>query len=314
MAIALPLPMNGKWPTLTVVAGFLRARLGQPDRGDLRPAIGAARNVPGIHRMHVVQAGDLLDADHALMARLVREPGRAGEVADRVDPGLAGAAEFVDHDMGAVDFDAGAFQADPFDIADDADGGNHAIDGDVLRLAAGFHGDRDAVGGFLHALHGGAGQDLHALLLERLVGEGGNFLVLDRQDARQHLDHRHLGAQIEVEAGELDADRAGADHQQRFRHRGRHHRFAIGPDQLAVASIPGNWRARAPVARMMCGDFRVATGLPSFSTASVACRRVWPVPSNTVILFLRIRCATPEEIVSPPRASVSRSCRYRTTA
>ena len=38
---------------------------------------------------------------HALVHRLVREPGRAGDVADRIDAGLAGAAPFVDHDVGA---------------------------------------------------------------------------------------------------------------------------------------------------------------------------------------------------------------------
>ena len=59
--------------------------------------------------------------------------------------------------------------------------------------------------------------------------------------------------------------------------------------------MPGSWRARAPVARMMCGAFSVATGLPSFSTASVCLPASLPVPSNTVILFLRIRCATPDE-------------------
>ena len=89
-----------------------------------------------VHRMHVVQPGDLLDADHALMARLVREPGRAGEVADRIDARLAGAAVFVDHDMRAVDLHAGAFQPDILHIADDADGGDDPIHRDVLALAA----------------------------------------------------------------------------------------------------------------------------------------------------------------------------------
>ena len=51
-----------------------------------------------------------------------------------------------------------------------------------------------------------------------LRGEGGDLLVLDRQDAVEHFDHRHLGAQGAVEAGELDADGAGADDQQRLRH------------------------------------------------------------------------------------------------
>ena len=76
--------------------------------------------------------GDLLDADHALMARLVGQPGRAGEVADGVDAGLAGAAPVVGHDMGLLDLHLGAFEADILDIADDADGEDDAVDGDLL--------------------------------------------------------------------------------------------------------------------------------------------------------------------------------------
>ncbi len=68
-------------------------------------------------------------------------------------------------------------------------------------------------------------------------------------------------------------------------------------DQISLpsASMPGSSRARAPVARMMCGAFNVATGLASFSTANVCLPASLAVPSNTAILFLRIRCATPED-------------------
>ena len=75
---------------------------------------------------------------------------------------------------------------------------------------------------------------LDARLLEALAGVGGDLLVLDGQDLRQDLDHRHLGAHRPVERGELDADRAGADDEQRLRHLLRHHRLEIGPDQLLV--------------------------------------------------------------------------------
>ena len=59
---------------------------------------------------------------HALVHRLVGEPGRAGEVADGVDAGLAGAAALVDHDVGLLDLHLGAFEAEILDVADDADG------------------------------------------------------------------------------------------------------------------------------------------------------------------------------------------------
>ena len=45
----------------------------------------------------------------------------------------------------------------------------------------------------------------------------------------------------------------------------------------------------------MCGDFSVATGLPSFSTASVCLPASLAVPLNTVTLCLRSRNATPCE-------------------
>ena len=60
---------------LDLVAGVARRLLGQADAGDLRPAIGAARDVASIERMHVVDPGDLLDADHALVHRLCASQG-----------------------------------------------------------------------------------------------------------------------------------------------------------------------------------------------------------------------------------------------
>ena len=98
----------------------------------------------------------------------------------------------------------------------------------------------------LELLDAGADMDLHALLGQRLVDEGGDVLVLDRQDAVEHLDDRHLGAHVRIEAGELDPDRARADDQQFGRHLLRHHRVAVGPDALAVGLGEGQVaRARA---------------------------------------------------------------------
>src|SRR3546814_14833818 len=70
--------------------------------------------------------------------------------------------------------------------------------------------------------------------------------ILDRNDAIEHLDHRNFGAHIVVEARKFDPDRARSDHQQLFRHFGRGHRMAIGPDALAVGGRKGQVaRARA---------------------------------------------------------------------
>jgi hypothetical protein len=65
-----------------------------PDRPACLVAVSGP-DWPGIERLDLVAAGDALDADHALVAGLVREPGRADHIADRVDPGLVGAQPLV---------------------------------------------------------------------------------------------------------------------------------------------------------------------------------------------------------------------------
>ncbi len=81
-------------------------------------------------------------------------------------------------------------------------------------------------------------EDLHPLLLEGLLREGRNLGVLDRKDAVHHLDHRRLGAEGVVEAGEFDADGARADDKKLLRHVRRLKRVLVGPDPLAVCLEP----------------------------------------------------------------------------
>ncbi len=58
------------------------------------------------------------------------------------------------------------------------------------------------------------GVDGNALPGEGLARQLGDLGILGREDAGQHLDHCHLGAEAAIETGELDADRARADDQQ----------------------------------------------------------------------------------------------------
>jgi hypothetical protein len=96
----------------------------------------------------------------------------------------------------------------------------------------------DLVGGAVEFLDHGLGHDLHALLLEALLGEGGDLLVLHGQDAVHDLDHGRVGAERVVEAGEFDADGARADDQQFLRHMRRVSACLVGPDPLAVGLQP----------------------------------------------------------------------------
>ena len=99
---------EGEAADFDLVAGGEGLGFRQTHAGDLGAAVGAAGDVGDVQRMHVVLAGDALDADDGFVRRLVGEPGGADEVADGIDAGLSGAAEFVDYDVGAVYFDLGA--------------------------------------------------------------------------------------------------------------------------------------------------------------------------------------------------------------
>ena len=144
--------------------------------------------------MHVFLAGDFLDADHRLMHRLVGEPRRADEIADRVDAFDAGLEPLVDHDMAAIDFDAlDGIEAAVLDVAGDADRENDFLGRDGLRLGLAALHRLDGGGGaalaWLESCDRRAGDDGHPLLLELLAGVGRDVFVFDRQHAVHDLDH-----------------------------------------------------------------------------------------------------------------------------
>ena len=92
----------------------------------------------------------------------------------------------------------------------------------------------------------GAGEDLDALLLEGFAGESRDLRILRRQDLRQYLDDGDVRSERAVERRELDADRAGPDHQQRFRHPVGDHRLEVSPNQFLVWFDPRQYaRPRA---------------------------------------------------------------------
>ena len=249
-----------------------------------------------------MQALDRLDADDAFVLGLVRQQRRAGDVADGVDARHVGLAEAVDDDRAALGFHAEFFQAEIFDIADDADRGDDAIDGQRLRAAlAVVDGRGDAVGLLVELGHLGAGEDLDALLLKALAREGRDLGILDRQDLRQHFDHGHFGAERAIERREFDADGARTDDEQRLRHLLRHHRLEIGPDQFLVRLEPRQHaRPRAGGDDDVLGligagaerAFRRLRLRPAF-TVILPGASIIASPQITVTLFFFIRKPTP---------------------
>ena len=102
-------------------------------------------------------SGDPLDADHTFVHRLVSQPRRTDEIADRIDAGFAGAQPFVDDNMASVDHDAGVFKPDVFDIADDPDGEDHALDADLGPLPFSLDSRDDVPAVALQCGDGGTG-------------------------------------------------------------------------------------------------------------------------------------------------------------
>src|ERR1700704_1110816 len=122
-------------PDADLTPALFGPRFREPDRGNLRIAIGAARNEILVGGMRM-QALDGLDANHAFMLGLVRQHRWPRDVADGVDAGYIGLAVTIDHDAAAVGLGAEFFKPEIFDVADHADGGNHPLEFDRLRLLA----------------------------------------------------------------------------------------------------------------------------------------------------------------------------------
>ena len=140
--------------------------------------------------------------------------------------------------------------------------------------------------GLERALGLGAGVDRH-VLAEQLLRLGRDLLVLERQHARQQLDHGHVGAEAREDRRELDADGAGADDDQaacgtclssQDLVRG-HDRLAVGRQSRAAM------RGREPVARMtfFVSMLRLAGLALDDDRLRAPSRRPWPLKS--VILF-----------------------------
>src|SRR5690606_4277783 len=145
---------------------------------DLRPAVGAAGNPGDVQRVDTLYPCDPLDAQDALVARLVGQPRRPDHVTDCVDTVLAGAQPLVDLDVAAVDLYLRVLDADILDVGGDSDSEDHAINCDLLRFVAGDDLGGDTIAVRFHLPDFGARTDLYPLLLEGLAGECRNFFIL----------------------------------------------------------------------------------------------------------------------------------------
>ncbi len=186
---------------------------------------------------------------HALVRGLVRQPGRARDIANGVEPGDAGRAMLVDDHVGAVDLHSKSLEAQALDVADDPHRDNAHVGLQGLGLAADLELDGDAVLALGELVDLGADPELQASPFESLLRGGRHLGVLDRHDAVEHLHHGDVCAQGPVEAGELDADGPRADHDQRLRRGFGNHGLTIGPHPLAVRLQTDGGDGAGPSAR-----------------------------------------------------------------
>src|SRR5699024_5899515 len=99
---------------------------GIADTGNLRVGISAAGDALGSDRAGGL-SGDQFGHHDAFMAGLMRKPGRAGEIANRIQPLHRGPAIFIDLYMSVLNLDAQRLKPEVFDITDDADGSDDCI-------------------------------------------------------------------------------------------------------------------------------------------------------------------------------------------
>ena len=222
---------------LVLEALFLRRAFGETDAGDLRLAIGAARENGDL--LGLRHAEHALDGLNSFVAGHVGKPRRPDDIAGSIDP--------FDVRLVVVIRRQPAFRIG-FELhtlrEQRADADRHERDGsfDGFRCLAG-NGQLHALVGRFGFLHLRAREDLHALLGQGLLQGDADFRVFDRENVRQHFDHRDLGAEGVEEIGELDADRARADDDDVLRLFWQHHRLLAADDARSVEGETGHLAA-----------------------------------------------------------------------
>ena len=201
---------------------LLRLLLVEADARDFGIDERAPRNDAVVGLELLERAEQRIDrGEPRLVRRHVRELERARHVAAGPDVRDAGAQVLVGLD-GLAGRDAEFLQPVAFEPRHAADRADEPIELDAL-LEAAFPAPPAsttiafAVAVALDAQRLVPDQHVHAVMLERGLGQCRHLLVLADHHARQHLDLRHLRAEPREGLRQLAADRAAAEHDQPLR-------------------------------------------------------------------------------------------------
>ncbi len=245
LTLARPLAVMGNLPTLVGDAGGLEVLLGLADGGDLREGVDHVGDHVVVHVAGL--AGEDLGHRHALVLGLVRQHRPGDHVADGVDAGHIGLEVRVDDDaLPVVERHADGLEAEPLGVGHATDGDQHHVG--LHHHAVGAAGrcrlDRDLVAGrgLGDARHLARELEAHALLGEDALQRARHLGVGPRQDAVEELHHQDLAAEPAPHGAELQADHAGADHQQPLGHLRQHQRAGRGDHRALVDDDRGQFR------------------------------------------------------------------------
>ena len=226
--------LKGEFGNFHVIAAFARLRLGQPERGNLRLAIGRAGHHLVIER-EGGRACDVFRADNPLRRADVREHQLSRHVANRPNAGDVGRHSVVDFDEAArIEADSQRFQPETGGVGTESNRDERLFRFENRLLPFGGNGDADALrdGGYRFDFM--SGQDADSALDEGFAQFLAHFFIFQRDEARQHLHDSDFDSIRMPNGGKLHADGAGADNHYRFGEGFLQNRLPIGKDFFAV--------------------------------------------------------------------------------
>ena len=209
-------------------AFFLRGAFGEADAGDLRLAIGAAREDGNL--LGLGSGEHSFDALDGFVAGDMREPGWPNDVSSAVDAFNAGLVAVVGFEVTlGVGLELHAFRHE----GRNADGHERDVGfEDFVGLAA--DGEANPFVGRLGFVHLGFGEDFDALFGEGFFERLADLGVLNGEDVRHHFDDGDFRAKGVEEIGKLHADRSRADDDDFLRLFLQNHGLAAADDAFSV--------------------------------------------------------------------------------
>gem|GEM_PF-6665069 len=167
-----------------------------------------------------------VDRIHRLIRRDMREPGRSDDIARGINPLHVTLIVVADLHVIAIELELHLRRKHAFDIRHHADRRQHGLRLDLLRLAVLHQGELHGILAHAEILALRRRPNRDALLFECAMQRFRDLFVLHRQDLRQHLHERNLGAEGIIKIGEFHSDRAGADDHDRLGQGFARQRFA----------------------------------------------------------------------------------------